>query len=586
MKNIFLILVAISASFLMNANAQNTSNLFNIEKDGKAVYTPYTEQGDIIPDFSFCGYKSGGVAIPDVPVKITLEAGDFTSDDSKRIQAAINELSKTEPDASGFRGAILLKKGKYNIQNTITLEDSGIVLKGEGNDENGTVLIGTKAAQYNIFYIGTYDKPKKDESSQQMIVDEYIPSGTKIVTVADASKFKNGDAVMIERPSTKEWIQVLGMDRIPPCWVKITNESPATIEKYRKEGKLSEDGKSYNTTVQWEPGSKNLYFERTIVDINGNKLTLDIPLTNAFQKIYGGGFVYKYTIKNRPQNIGIENLRGECTFNKDEVELTSTMEEYYSDEKHVNQFVTFGTGENLWVRKLTSQYIDHGFKTSIWSKFVTIEDCEFLDPVSIITGGRRYGYHLWGQMALVQRCYGRHARHDFVLGTTVAGPNAFVDSKGEQSYSFSEPHQRWATGCLYDNCSVSGYGTCFNLANRGFFGTGHGWSGAQMVLWNCKAPVSIVMQPPTAQNFSIGNAGTDPSISLRSIQICINQINKASGDSLKYEGIPVVGNGYIESPTAYVVPQYLYYTQLKNRLGENAVKNITMAGQQTLIFAK
>jgi len=40
--------------------------------DGKLVYTP-DERGNRIPDFSRCGYMGGGVKLPDVPVKITLE---------------------------------------------------------------------------------------------------------------------------------------------------------------------------------------------------------------------------------------------------------------------------------------------------------------------------------------------------------------------------------------------------------------------------------------------------------------------------------------------------------------------------------
>lgn len=586
MKTLITFLFCISLA--ISSFSQNHSKILYPGKDGKLIYAPYSQQGDILPDFSFCGYQAGGVKIPDVPVKLILEPGDFSADDSKRIQKAIDELAKTPPDATGFRGSILLKKGKYNIRNIIAINHSGIVLRGEGNDENGTVLIGTKPDKYNLFYIGTTDKPQKDEFSQQHIIDDYVPSGTAVITVEDGSKFKAGDAVIIERPSTKEWIHAIGMDQIPEGWDRVSNLSKEALEKYKSEGRISEDGRSYMTTVQWEPGSKNLFFERTITKIKGNKITLDIPLTNALQKEYGGGYIYKYTFKNRPQNIGIENLRGECIFNKEEVLLTSSMDEYYADEKHVSQFIIFGACENVWARNLTSKYIDHGYKTLIWNRFITVEDCEYLDPVSAITGGRRYGYHLQGQFALIQRSYARNGRHDFVLGATVAGPNAFVDSKAELCHSFSEPHQRWATGCLYDNCSVSGQFACLSIANRGAFGTGHGWSGAQMVLWNCQSPISIVMQPPTAQNFSIGNFGLfkDKWATEKNIQSRITQINRISGADMKFEGVPVVGDGYIEFPQEYATPQYLYYSQLKDRLGENAVKNVASAEQRVLILDK
>jgi WD40 repeat protein len=582
MKNQSFIALKTLALYLLGfvpaiAFSQPQSKIVYPGKDGRLICIPYTPQGDVIPDFSYCGYKSGGVKIPDIPAVLTLEPGDFTSDDSKRIQNAINSVAKHTPGKHGFRGAILLKKGRYNIQQTLFLNHSGIVLRGEGNGEDGTVLVGTKPAQYSLFFIGATVKPQKDESSQQMITDDYVPSGTKIITVENAARFNVGDAVIIERPSTKEWIHAIGMDRIPAAWVRLHNVDKITLEKYRKEeGRLSEDGKLYNTTEQWQPGTKNLFFERTVAGIKGNQITLDIPLVNALQKEYGGGYIYKYTVKNRPQNIGIENLRGECTFDKNEVLLLPSMEEYFSDEKHVSQFIVFGTCENVWARKTTSRYIDHGYLTRSWSRFVTIEDCEYVDPVSILDGRRRYGYHFQGQMALVQRCYARNGRHDFVLGASVAGPNAFVDSRAEMCRSFSEPHQRWAAGCLYDNISVSGPVACLNMANRGTFGTGHGWSGAQMVLWNCQSPITMIMQPPTAQNFSIGHkALTDKWSAEKSIQSRINQINKATGSDMKYTGIPVIGNGYIEFPQEYVSPQYLYYSQLKDRLGKDAVKNVT-----------
>jgi hypothetical protein len=70
-------------------NAGVHSKLVYPGKDGKLVYKPYTDRGDTIPDFSHCGYGSGGVAIPDVPVKVTLPPEAGQKDDLPRIQAAL-----------------------------------------------------------------------------------------------------------------------------------------------------------------------------------------------------------------------------------------------------------------------------------------------------------------------------------------------------------------------------------------------------------------------------------------------------------------------------------------------------------------
>src|SRR6266487_521732 len=66
--------------------------------DGKLRYQG-DENGNTIPDFSNCGYMGGGVEIPDVPTKATLEPVANSKDDTDRIQKAIDRLSKTSPGA-------------------------------------------------------------------------------------------------------------------------------------------------------------------------------------------------------------------------------------------------------------------------------------------------------------------------------------------------------------------------------------------------------------------------------------------------------------------------------------------------------
>ena len=92
--------------------------------DGKLVYKS-TPAGDRIMDFSFAGYMGGGVALPDVPVKVTVKpsGGD---DDTAAIQAAINQVAKLPLDR-GFRGAVQLAPGTFTCSETITIASSGIV---------------------------------------------------------------------------------------------------------------------------------------------------------------------------------------------------------------------------------------------------------------------------------------------------------------------------------------------------------------------------------------------------------------------------------------------------------------------------
>src|SRR5690348_4311862 len=85
--------------------------------DGKLVYKR-TGRGDRIMDFSAAGYRGGGVAIPEVPVKRTVGPPD--GDATAAIQEAIDQVSQL-PTADGFRGAVLLRPGTYRCERTLLI---------------------------------------------------------------------------------------------------------------------------------------------------------------------------------------------------------------------------------------------------------------------------------------------------------------------------------------------------------------------------------------------------------------------------------------------------------------------------------
>lgn len=549
-------------------NSQNTSKLVSVDKSGKVKLHSYSDKGDILPDFSYCGYKAGEVDLPKIKTTIEISPIEGNSDDTERIQKAINELGKKALDNRGIRGALLLKKGKYRIASPISILQSGIVLRGEGKDQ--TILVGTAKRQYTLIQVGDESAYIQDKASKTIIKDKYVSSGSSVFTVENPTKFKVGDDVVIERLSTAGWISFIGMDKLAPQWLPITDFSTSNIEKLKLQGLLDGSGKKYNSTIQWAPGSKNIRFQRKIVAVNGNQITIDIPLTNAIQEEFGGAEVYKYSYSNRISNVGIENLGAESLFDSTIVADVDYLDNYCSDEKHAWTFLSFNTCENVWANNLSCKYFSFGIQTKKNCRFATIQNCEVLDPVSIITGGRRYAYLFDGQMGLVKDCYSRNCRHDFVLGATVAGPNVFLNSKAELSHAASEPHHRWSAGCLWDNCEVSGCRGYISLSNRGNYGSGHGWAGAQMVLWNCKTPLAVVMAPPTAMNFSIGTTNLQTKIISKSvIEDLVSKLNKIAGKDFQYkDGIPAVGDGYIESDNIFVSPQSLYMAQLKSRLSK------------------
>ena len=51
-------------------------------------------------------------------------------------------------------------------------------------------------------------------------------------------------------------------------------------------------------------------------------------------------------------------------------------------------------------------------------------------------------------------------------------------------------------------------------------------------------------------------------------------IKTRSLQTFTYNGVPVMGDGWIESPTLPVTPRSLYYAQLQDRLGPAAVGRV------------
>jgi hypothetical protein len=533
--------------------------------DGSLVMFPWNEQGDKIPDFSYCGYRNGGVKLPDVPTLVTLEPSG-AEDESGRIQAALDELGKNLAKTPDGRGALLLKKGLWKVNKTLTMSYSGVVLRGEGDGEDGTVLLATGTWRFFLVEVksGLPNPPWPATPPSTHIIDQtYIPVGsTRFNILKDGDKryakvpekdsliknLKPGDSILIFKPSTKEWVKDLGMD----------------IYKY------------------WNAYA---HFERKIVSISNGELVFDVPLPQSLDEKYGGGVVIPAPPDFRIRECGIENLRFDSTydasirmkFKKDEPD------DYPCDENHCAYAMGFGKIENAWARNCTATHMQHGFvMVQKYARNITIQDCKTLTPVSQIAGARRYSYliaDLAGPSILMQRCYSRNGRHDFLTQSMAVGPNAFVDCSSDSAWDCSETHQKWAMGTLYDNVRVTGKKAGLCSVNRGRWGNGQGWSGNTTVFWNCAAPMIFANQPPLGQNFMIGNS--DPKLfDSKWAKGYVSAVNSASGRKDEFVESPFQGSAWQEYPTEMVTPRSLYYAQLQARLGKAAVENVTTNEQR------
>lgn len=407
------------------------------------------------------------------------------------------------------------------------IKASGIVLRGEGQDKEGTILYGTGAKLRNLIEIGENADLMLDSNSKQMISDLYVPSGSRSFHVEDGSAYRVGDQIIVRRIGNKNWIHEIGMDNI-----------------YKRPG---------GTVTQWSPFI--LDFDRVITAIVGNTITVDAPLANAIERQWGGGEIYKYTDHARIQQVGVEKMRVESDFDPSIIDIkmdNDTTDSYYADEKHAERFVVFNSVKNGWVREVRGYHLSYSLvQMKRYSKWVTVQDCQMYDMISVVTGGRRYVIHQMGQLNLAQRIYTETARHAFTVDSWVPGPNVFLDGEAVKNYNTSEPHHRWSVGGLFDNIKAP-----ISIRDRAWLGSGHGWAGANYVTWNTQGELTL-QRPPTAQNYAIGHVGSK-----------IPGLLPNDYDSRPRE------DGYWCSCGQHVVINSLYKQQLMERLGRNALNNI------------
>jgi hypothetical protein len=503
--------------------------------DGKLVYVP-DDQGNTIPDFSCAGYGGGGTPIPTAPVKETV--WPVVGDNTANLQAAIDRVSALPLDKNGFRGAVLIRMGYYKMATPLSIQASGVVLRGEGMGDTGTILIGTGnprsggrgggGGQGTLVRIaGASGLAAKDET-KQIVSDDYVPVGARSFRVASARDFRPGDKVIVRRIGNQDWVNAVGM---------------GPENKFR-----------------WKPF--NIDWDRTVVDVQGNTITIDAPIMCAIEKRWGGGEVVKYDDPGRIEKVGVENLRGVSEFdptkrskeygNMDRQNYVA--EEYYADEDHYWSFISFDNAKNGWVRNVTALHFGNSLAAGLrGSKWLTVQDCASREPISRRMGARRFTFLMEGQLALVQRCASDKGRHSFVTGQPTASGSVFLDCVATNPYSSSEPHAQWATGGLWDNVRAP-------LTARFWKDISIGWAGANTVFWNCEGPF-LIQKPPGAQNYSFGHIGVHAVV-----------FNIPLQDTTKE-------NGHIESLDTHVTPRSLYLTQLRERLGEAAVRNIAASCQ-------
>ena len=537
---------------------QDAVNAKIIEPVGdKLKYNTFSDKGDKLFDFSYAGFYAGKYELPDsskLPLAMELSpSGDKNADDTTRIQEAIDKIAEEAPNT--YMRVLKLKAGRYNISSKGIKLKSGIVLSGEGQGPDGTVLYATDKQQYPVIsIIGTKNKAT---SQNAYITESYIEAGSFDFTIEPerVADYKVGDLITIYHPSEEAWSKAVGM-------YGITTSS--------------------NTDGTWDNGEVDLPIERNIVAIEGNRITVDMAFPVQMDTSLSKCYIYKTDDSGRLENCGVENLRIESYYNGNPL-----------DENHADTGVTIGYAKNCYARDISTKFMVQAAVTcGFGAKQITVKNCSMLEPVSVASGGRRYSFNISkAQQILVTGCYSYDGRHDYVVSNP-ANTIAFVDNVVDQSSTVSEPHGMWSIGVLYDNLFQVGDTTfgLIGIKNSGMagFDVCHGWCGTSVVMWNCLAPGIVGHKPPmTYQNFLVGQWGfyNNPD----SLNVKKNQIDAAYEAYLRTD-LPegqdgkdnisdttdktsFVGDVYKESEEAPVEPRSLFKAQLAERI-TGSFKNV------------
>lgn len=450
----------LSLGFMLLGFAQLNAQTFPLSPKGEHIQYLKDARGNRVLDYSYCGYRNSNVDIPNVPVAVYVSPEE--GDNSSRIQKAINYVSSLKPDAAGFRGAVLLEKGVYHLNQALRITTSGVVLRGA--DKTGTVLVKRGYDRGAVLYMEGRNDCKITDTLE--IRSDYVPVNETTLQVSSASALKKGDKVMIYRPSEEAWIQSIG------CHIF--------------GGGIGALG--------WKKGDVDMSWDRIVEDIHGDLVTLNAPLSMALNKSDAKSEMLTYTWAGRIADCGVENLT-----------LVSDYDQRYGmDENHAWTGVSIDNAENCWVRNLDfKQFAGSAVIVQHHASNVTVEDCISTEPVSEIAGMRRRTFYTVGQHTLFQRCYSEHGINDFAAGMAAPGPNAFVQCESKESEGFSGSIGAWACGLLFDIVNIDGNDLAFT--NLGQAKNGAGWNTANSMCWQCTA-AEIKCFSPTEEdkNYAYG----------------------------------------------------------------------------------
>lgn len=297
-------------------------------------------------------------------------------------------------------------------------------------------------------------------------------------------------------------------------------------------------------------GAKALNVRRLVSAVSGNAVTFQIALMDSYDSQFLGTehfTVQPVALSGQVKEVGAENLR---------IVAPAAIVAFHDAHTIAMEI---DAAADSWVRNVAMIDTTEGVRMDNNSERITLTRVDVEQSTTVTRSARPFDFAINGTQVLVDRATGTGDKVTyFATEPRQQGPVVIVNSVFHGDGNL-EPHQRWSTGLLVDNCSVPDGG--IHLINRGTMGSGHGWTIGWGVVWNSTASDFIIQQAPGTITWAMGNRGP------------LKRQGMPDGSGGRAHGTPLP-SGVIESQGKPVIPQSLYLSQLAERLGPDALKNI------------
>lgn len=414
-------------------------------------------QGRFLADFSYAGYKNGESALPDTPAGPLFDVRTYGADPTagKDSTAAIQGAIAAAGAAGG--GVVWLPAGRYRCDGVLTVDRSGVVLRGAGAEQTFVYFTRSQGMSYaaHLTLRGAVT------AGPRLLLAADGAALERTVKLDDASSLQVGDDVSVGFTISADFIAEHEMTGI---WTVFAG--------------------------QWKP-----IFRRRVVGIDTthtpHTVTLDVPL--------------RYPAKRRDQ-AALQRESGYLSgCGVEALSLANAVGWTAAWAENQVHLLTLQGIKDGWVRGVRSAPAPgsdppgyHLQSSGILikdSKRVTVKDCALQKAQNRGDNGNGYLFEIsTSSEVLTTDCRAADGRHNFIQnwdfgasglvwsGCQSVGSRSFQDAADRTGFpAASEYHHSLAMACLVEGSDIA---DAWQAINRLYFSSGAGHTATQSVFWN------------------------------------------------------------------------------------------------------